>query len=232
MSAVRAPRASILLVPVLVIVLSGCSVGGTVFHPGIAAVVGDRTVTTEHADQTTSGYCTAISEELERQGQRIPQRYVSAEVVAKLAIRLAVEQLAEEYDVEPTDQYRSEHSTLRTQVTGVSEEATEAFVEVASAVPYYRDILITVGGIELEEQGVTDASTEERFAAGQEPLTRWITRNEIEFNPRYGLEIQDGLPVQADTDTSYAFGDDAKAGLGARPDPEYAAGLPDRLVCG
>ena len=48
--------------PVLasVVLLAGCGVAGTQFHPGIAAEVGDQTITTRHVDQVTDDYCKAV----------------------------------------------------------------------------------------------------------------------------------------------------------------------------
>ncbi len=232
MSAVRARVSLLASLAVLVSVLSGCGLAGTSFRPGIAAAVGDRTLTVRDADETTKHYCEAIEEDLSQQGQRIPMRFLASEVVAKLAVVLAVDQLAEEYGVEPSAQYRSELSTLRAQASSAEEEAADAFVEVGSAVPYYRDILTSVGRIVLERQGNEDASSEEQFDAGRTELTRWMDEHDIEFNPLYGLAIEDGLPVQQITDTSYAFSEQAKAGQATVPAPEYAADLPDRLVCG
>ena len=47
--------------PVLpVVLLVGCGVAGTQFNPGVAAQVGDQTITTRHVDEVTANYCTAL----------------------------------------------------------------------------------------------------------------------------------------------------------------------------
>ena len=40
-----------------VVLLAGCGVAGTQFHPGLAAEVGDQSITSRHLDQLTSDYC-------------------------------------------------------------------------------------------------------------------------------------------------------------------------------
>jgi peptidyl-prolyl cis-trans isomerase SurA len=47
--------------PVLsVVLLSGCGIAGTQFHPGVAAEVGDQTITSRHVDKVTDDYCTGF----------------------------------------------------------------------------------------------------------------------------------------------------------------------------
>src|SRR4051794_26213723 len=102
MTAVRAVRASILLL--LVLALSGCGLTGNGFSPGLAVVVNDETITVDHIAQLTSDYCRGVGDVLEKQDQQVSLRYLSSQVVVpQLSIRLLVEQLADDLGVEPTD---------------------------------------------------------------------------------------------------------------------------------
>jgi hypothetical protein len=253
MTAVRAARASILLL--LVLVLSGCGLRGTGFQPGVAVVVGDQTITQSHIAELTGPYCRGVGDVLEQQGQKVSLRYLSSQVVVpQLTIRLLVEQLAEELDVEPTDQYRTELSALRTRVADLDKEAADAVVEVESARSYYIDVLTTIGEMESGDGGSTEAA-DAALTGGREALSRWMVRgvegiaNEdggdapvLALNPRYGLRFaetedegnKDGPVVRADTDVSYAYSDLAKGGLAPETveDPSYLSALPARMVCG
>ena len=49
--------------------LSGCGVAGTDFHPGVAAQVGDETITVSEVDSVASNYCSAITSQLQSNNQ-------------------------------------------------------------------------------------------------------------------------------------------------------------------
>ena len=65
-------------------------------------------------------------------------------------------------------------------------------------------MLTTIGGIELAKEGNSSATDEDKYAAGQDVLTKWIADHDVEVNPKYGLEV--GTATQVDTDLSYALG--------------------------
>jgi len=250
MTAVRAARASILLA--LVLVLSGCGLTGQGFQPGVAVVVGDQTITQKHIGELTGDYCRGVSDALKQQGQKVSVRYLSSQVVVpQLAIKLLVEQLAEELDVEPSDQYRTQVSTLRTRVADLDEAAADAVVEVESARTYYIDVLTTIG--EMEGAGSGDAgdttddgtAAEQNLTRGREALTRWMLQDDpphLAINPRYGLRFaesedeadKEGPLLRTGTDTSFAVSDVAKGGLAPETveDPAYLSSLPARMICG
>lgn len=255
MTAVRAARASILLV--LVSVLSGCGLAGKGFQPGVAVLVEDRTVTQRHVSDLTSDYCRGIGDVLESQGQKLSLRYLSSQVVVpQLTIRLLVEELAEELGVEPTEQYRTELSALRARVEKLDDEAAEAVIEVESARSYYLDVLTTIGEMQPVDEGgeSTEDPAGDSLTAGRLALSAWMVEGPegigqeggeapvMSINPRYGLRFaetedegnEEGPIVRTDTDVSFASSDLAKGGLApeAAEDPAYLADLPERMVCG
>ena len=258
MTAVRAARASILLV--LVSVLSGCGLAGNGFQPGVAVLVEDRTVTQRHVSELTSNYCRGIGDVLESQGQKLSLRYLSSQVVVpQLTIRLLVEELAEDLGVEPTEQYRTELSALRARVEELDDEAAEAVIEVESARSYYLDVLTTIGEMQSGNEGGeggegTEDPAGDSLTAGRQALSAWMVQGPegidqeggeaplMSINPRYGLRFaetedegnEEGPIVRTDTDVSFASSELAKGGLapGAAEDPAYLADLPERMVCG
>ena len=217
-----------------VLLLSGCGVAGTDFNPGVAAQVGDDTITTKHVDQVTTEYCAAL--EVVTKGQpnaggtpAQPLRYFTHEFASQLITRSAAEQLADDLGVEPTGTYKSDLAQLMPQLEDLSDAQRDAVVEIIGAQAYAQDVLTVIGGDELAKDGTTDATDEDKYAAGQDALAKWVADNDVEVNPKYGIEL--GTQTQVDTDLSYALGTTAKDGLKPEADPDYAAALPAHLVC-
>jgi peptidyl-prolyl cis-trans isomerase SurA len=167
--------------------------------------------------------------------QATPIRYFSHEFASALVDKAAAEQLAEDYGVEPSAQYKSGLARLEPQLVDLDEDQKEAVLEAVSATgaqgfqSYTDDILTQVGEIELQDQGQDDATSADHLEAGRELLQDWIDDHDVEVNPKYGVEI--GTEGQVDTDLSYAVGDTAKGGLQPQADPGYTEGLSPHLVC-
>ena len=233
--------------PVLpVVLLAGCGVAGTQFHPGVAAEVGDQTITTRHVEQVSDDYCKAVEKVSKGQEQagdaETPMRYLTHEFATDLIVKAAAEQLADDYDVQPTSTYKGGLAQLETQLTDLSEDQKEAVREVIGARSYAQDVLTQIGEISLKKQGTTDASTDAQYAEGQKVLAAWVADHDVEVNPKYSIDLD--ASGQVDTNLSYALGTTAKAGLlgpadaDAPADPaetqlraDYLASLPDQLVC-
>ncbi len=223
-------RALPVVVPVAL--LAGCGVAGTQFHPGVAAQVGDETITTRHVDQVTDNYCTAIEKVSEGQdtgGQQTPLRYLTHEFATSLIVKAAAEQLADEYDVEPTSSYKSALAQLEPQLAELDEDEKDAVREVIAAQSYTDDVLTQIGQLDLEDKGTDDATADDQLAAGQDLLRTWVADHDVEINPRYAIDF--GTAEQVDTDLSYPVGSTAKNGLLPQADPDYTSALPDHLVC-
>ena len=217
-----------------VVLLTGCGVAGTQFHPGVAAQVGDDTITTKHVDQVTTDFCSAAEADAKAQpdaGALEPQplRPLVARFTLDLINQAAVEQLADDYDVEPTSAYKSRLAQLEPQLTKLNDAQHDAVVEILGARYYLPDVLTTIGGIELDEQGTSDASDEDKLAAGQDVLKKWIADHDVEVNPKYGIDVENSQ--QVDTDLSYAAGQTAQDGIATEAKPGYAGALPDSQVC-
>lgn len=210
--------------------LTGCGVAGTGFSPGVAAEVGDTSISTERVDEVASSYCDAITPQLE--GQVLPKRYLTSGVAGQLALAAAARQLAEEHGVEPGTAYTDQVSRLRKAVAALPEDQQEAVVEVESAGSLVSDLVVGVGRALAAEQGLADADEDQVAQLGNDALTAWIEDNDVDLNPRYGVELRDGQPVDADTATSVAVGDVATAATAESPDQSYAATLPESQRCG
>jgi hypothetical protein len=227
-------RVAVAAVPCL-LVLSGCGVAGTEFNPGVAAYVGDETVSTGEVDELTTSYCGAVETQVREGGQRFPLAVFKSGIAAQLALRSAAEQIADEFGVTPSSEYRTQLAQIDQQAedSGYTGEERDAYVQVQATQPLAFDLLTQVGRIQLEAEGQADPTVDFQQARGLDELAAWSEREGIEFNPRYGLEIVDGAPQPADTDVSLAVSELAKGGQSQdEPPAEYVASLPAAAVCG
>ena len=219
--------------PVLsVVLLAGCGVAATQFHPGIAAEVGDQTITSRHLDKVTHDYCTGfeqINKDDPQPGDPIPLRYVTNQFATFLVTRAAAEQLAEQYDVQPSSTYKGALAQIEPELEDLSEDQRDAFREILGARAYNEDVLTQIGEISLQDQGTTDATPEDQYAEGQKVLAAWYDDHDVEVNPKYAVDLD--ATGQVDTDLSYPVGATAKDGLKPEPDPGYTSSLPSHLVC-
>jgi len=219
--------------PVLsVVFLAGCGVAGTEFHPGVAAEVGDQTITTRHVDQVTADACKGLEKLNEGAAEAnvaTPMGALNHQVTYALVERMAAGQVAAEYDVTPTRAYKDNLTQSEQQLSSLSGGQQDAILEVVEAQAYTQDVLIQIGEIELTEQGQDDTAEQEQYDEGQKVLDAWVDDHDVDINPKYGLELGSGEPV--DTALSFAVGEHAKAGLSAEPSTDYTDSLPGNLVC-
>jgi hypothetical protein len=216
------------------VLLAGCGVAGTEFHPGIAADVGDQTITTRHVDQVTADYCKAVEVVSKGQeqaaGSERPMRYLSNIFATTLVQQAATEQLADEYGVQPTATYQSSLNQLEPELAKLNDDEKAAVREIVGAQAYNQDVLTQIGEISLKKQGTTNASSDDQYAEGQKVLDKWMTDHDVTVNPKYSLDVESSANP-ADTDVSYALGATAKGGLEATPSPDYTDALPGNQVC-
>ena len=206
------------------LLLAGCGSA----TPGVAVTVGDEQISNRHVDDVTANYCTAVGK-LE---SAVPMSFVRQYVVQLLTLRSQTSQIADDYGVEPGTTYYNDVAQRQDTASTKPEEVQDDFVELASTSAYAQDILDQVGAIVLEDQGVTDPTSEQTTQAGIDVFNQWPNTHELEVDPRYGLRSVDGVLSPVDTSTSVAVGDTAKAGAATEPDPAFAATLPVNHRCG
>ena len=206
------------------LLLAGCGSA----TPGVAVTVGDEQISNRQVNDVTANYCTAVGE-LE---SAVPMSFVRQYVVQLLTLRSQASQIADDYGVEPGATYYNDVAQRQETASTKPEEVQDDFVELASTSAYAQDILDQVGAIVLEDQGVTDPTSEQTTQAGIDVFNQWPDANGIEIDPRYGLEVVDGVLTPVDTNTSVAVGEVAKKGLATEPDTAFARTLPLTQRCG
>lgn len=214
-----------LTVGVAGLLLAGC--GGAA--PGVAVKVGDEVLTVRDVDTTTSHYCTSVGDQFE---STVPMSFVRQYVVQLLTLRSQAEQLADDYGVTAGSTYQNDVAQRQGTARTLPEEVRADYVRLTSAPAYAQDVVDQVGGIVLDEQGVSDPTTEQVTQAGIDVFNQWPDANGIDVDPRYGLSLVDGVLKPVDTNTSVAVGETARLGLAEQPDPAFAETLPATHRCG
>jgi hypothetical protein len=205
------------------LLLTGC---GAVpdLNPGVAARVGDDTVSMTRVDDVATSYCGAAEAQLQA-GQVLPQHYLRGQVAGALALRAAVDQFAAEQGVTATDDYDQAVSRAKESLVDLPDDQVQALVDVQGAPIYVQAVERAVG----EEQGETGGAA---VKAGEKEFLAWLDDQDISLDPRFGISIDEGTTATADTSLSYPLGDTAQQADADEPDTTYAAGLPDNQRCG
>lgn len=232
MSRPLAGVAAPLLAGMAALLLSGCGVAGTSFHPGVAAQVGDETISVSTVDSVASDYCSAIEPQLSSQKQVVPRHYLRDGIAGRLTLLAAAHQLAADYGVDAGPQYDQKVAELQGAVDALPEGQQQAVIEIEASTAYIGGVQQAVGEKVLAAQGTTGASSQDAAKAGQAAFAKWFDQNDVTIDPQFGIGIKDGQTVKTDTSISFPVGDAAKQGEAATPDQSYAASLPDAHRCG
>jgi peptidyl-prolyl cis-trans isomerase SurA len=207
-------------------------VAGTDFHPGVAAQVGDDTISVSHIDDVASGYCGAIEGQLQGQQQVLPMHYLRGGIVGELTLVEAARQFAAEKGVEAGSTYDQKVSQLQSAVSALPQDQQDAVIEVESSSAYIAGVEAAVGKQLLKAKGATGIQVSDATSAGQQAFSTWLDGQDIVIDPEFGVEIKNAEAVPVDTSLSYALGDTAKQASADSPDQTYAASLPSSHRCG
>ncbi|GAB3200530.1 hypothetical protein GCM10027062_20410 [Nocardioides hungaricus] len=214
------------------VLLTGCSAtgGASGWNLGVAARVGDQTISLAEVQDTASTYCSAIETQLQ-EGQVVANSVVASQVAGSLALRAAAEQYAALEGAEPDAAYDDQASSLEQAIAGLSDDQQEAVRAVNLAQPYAAAIQLAVGR-QLVGGGDGKAAQKAAQAAGQKAFADWLAGQEVRIDPRYSAGIGDGSLARVDTQVSYPVSATAKAAAPGGSGQSDAAGLPPSQRCG
>ncbi|MGZ4447475.1 MAG: hypothetical protein ACXVWZ_10500 [Nocardioides sp.] len=211
--------------------LSGCGVAGTDFHPGVAAHVGDDTISVDRVDSLVGLFCSAI-ESQQPVGTKYRGTDVRGGLVGLLTMKSAAEQIAADHGVGPGPEYSQTVAQLRDSVASLPKDEQAAVVEIQSASTYVRGVEQAVGTEALAASGNAKPTQDQALKAGNQVFATWFDQHQVQIDPQFGVTIKDGAPAADDTSLSLAVGADARAGAAPSADPSYVAGLPASHTCG
>jgi hypothetical protein len=212
------------------VLLTGC---GSVpdLNPGVAARVGDDTVSMSRVDDVTTSYCAAAEKQLQS-GQVLPQHYLRGQVAGGLALRAAAEQFAAEHGVTAAPEYDQAVAQAEDSLKTLPADQRQALIDVQGAPIFVQAVERSVGEAILEGAGTSSPKPAAAQAAGQKAFTTWLADHDVRIDPRLGVTIDEGSTAPADTSLSFPVGDTAKTADATSPDSEYAGTLPDSQRCG
>lgn len=221
-----------LLVAAAALTAAGLLTGCAGAQPGVAARVGEETISVSHVNQIADGYCRAYERQLLGDGSVVPMQVLTSSVVQTLAMTSAAGQLADDYDVTPSAAYTETLANLEQSGEVLPAAAGKAKVELESSEAYVTDLLGGIGRKTLAEDGVEEPSSDDALARGRDLLSVWLASHETEFDPQYGVALGEQQPEFADTSVSFAVSDLAVQGSAAEADPAYVRSLPESQRCG
>jgi hypothetical protein len=211
------------------VLLSSCAGSAS---PGVAAKVGDETISASRVNEATGHMCTALSDQFEGAGQVVPLGLIRQGVVQLLALGSEAEQIAEDYGVTPSANYERDVAERIRAASVMPDEVRADYIEVMSTQALANDVLEQVGRAKLEAEGFDEPTIDQITQAGADVFKVWPDANGIEVDPKYGIRLTDGQLVPTDTNLSFAVSDEAEAGLAAEPDAAYVNSLPSSQRCG
>lgn len=214
------------------LLLSGCGSASLGVSPGVAAQVGDETLSARDVDGAAARMCTALGEQFKAESTTLPMSFVRQGTIQLLTLRAQAGQIADQYGIEPGTSYLDAVAQQQRTAATLPEEVQDTYVELTSANALVNDIVEQVGAIVLADAGVTDPPVEAVSQAGADVFNQWPDANGIDIDPRYGLKSIDGVLTPIDTNTSFAVSERATAGLSGDPDAAYARTLPLTHRCG
>ena len=135
------------------LVLSGCGARPASI-PARPLVVGDESLSMSKIDTTTPALLPRpTTPQITQPSQRVPMRFLRQFVAASLSQRLLGEQLAEEYDVQPTSQYAQQVTKVSQPFASAAPELRDAVVDVEAGGPYLQTVQVAIGEKLLAEAG-------------------------------------------------------------------------------
>ncbi len=209
--------------------LAGCGLAEEGARPGVAAEVGDTTISLEDVDEAAQELCELRSEDPLTMGTPVSGAEVRTRALQNLVLRTIADGLAEDYDITPSPTFER----IQTQ----AEEAETVQAAEVVGLNYFVNVMQAVGA---EEAG-SSASEEERLNAGIKAAQEWTAREGIRTNPVFPEIAIGDLAVELDRDDDLAvavsdFAEQALADVDRLEeqagDSTYAETLPESQRCG
>ncbi len=211
------------------VLLSSC--GGSA-SPGVAADVDGDSITVADVDRATSAICTSVESDLRGAGTLVALGQVRQFVVSLKIASVQARQLADEYGVEPGDEYSRQVAQSTELAKAFPEKIRDDYVDVMTSEALVNSVVDAIGRESLTQDGIAEPTVEQIAQRGQDLFESWPDQHPVDIDPRYGLGVVDGQVVPTDTNLSVAVGETAKSGQATEPDPVYARSLPIGHRCG
>jgi hypothetical protein len=211
---------------VALVLLSGCA-GAT---PGVAAEVGDDTITVDQVDALAADVCAlekAVPEGTANKQPPTSGLRARDGALQSMVLRSIADQMADDHGVTLNQQdYQQQVDQVRLQYDVVDDDdLIDAALPAYTAIPYFINIVSQIG----EQAG--DVTGDQALAAGIKQAQEWQADNGIETNPMFGsFNIGDQEIESERDDLAFPVSKTAKDSDEASAD--YIASLPESQRCG
>lgn len=231
------------------LLLTGCGTSAGTTGPGVAATVGDESISLARVDDLTEGYCEARRDNYEADAVAVPMGLLRAQVVQNLVAHEMATQVAEAYDVSSGTAYERQVNALRKETATFDDDVAQARIEVESVNGYVQDILYAAAEQDLASRGRDNPSSQAVQQRAVKIFSGWGAEHPVTIDPRFGITFEKGtfMPTEGDG-VSHAVGEAATRAqvldeFAAAQDPaqqqalqqqvvEYARSLPSSQRCG
>jgi hypothetical protein len=219
-----------LLAAVALLTLGGCAG----LHPGVAAVVGNDTISQHQVDDVARALCSADITGAKAQGQPAPELASRGAAQGALSILLQSElsrQLGEKHGVVPSQAKVSQALAQSEQGIAMLPQSQRAqFTETLKEYAEGQLMLIALGRKTLEAKGKTNVTDQQALAEGRRLRDQYAKSVDVEVNPRYGT-FSKGSFHPGGSSLSVAASQRARAGTRTSPGASWVAGLPASQKC-
>jgi len=218
------------------VALSGCGVTGTDIRPGVAAKVGDDSITVQEVDETASGVCAYFKDD----ETDIPLAFYRSQILQVLVREAATRQVVSDVGAKLAAGYDDAAKQVVENYADLPAAQREAFVKIDTAAAYIHYGELAAALAVGESTGETAVSPQEASEQGATLIQEWLLGEDVELNPMFGVVLgEDGALNGGDTSLSVAVSDEAvQAILPDDEDTEYVSKvapltetLTDQQVC-
>jgi len=205
-------------------VLSSCGSAS----PGVAAQVGDDTITTSQVDELAADVCT-LQKALPKGGPN--EQQPTSGLVARdgalqsLILRSIGEQMAADHGVSADSDYEAQVHQTRLQFGTVDDETVEAALPAYTSVAYFVNIMRQIG------KSTGASNDDEALTAGIKQAQSWQSDHPIETNPMFGSFSIGDQEIESERD-DLAFPVSKTAKDAESGSADYYASLPASQRCG
>jgi hypothetical protein len=212
-----------------VVLLAGCGDA----RPGVAAEVGDQTISISDVDSASVAFCAAYGDV--NPGSIVPMRVARSFLLANMMNRSMGEQIATEYDVQPGADFEKSVADARASISQLPADQQEAILEQQTATPYQQAVLHAAARRLLAREGVVNPTTDQLTTRVTLLQTQWIDSHALDVDPRFSLTVDNGAVTSSNAEAlGFPLSETAKDG--EQDDPQalgtIAESLPVSQQCG
>lgn len=208
------------------LVLSACEL-----RPGVAAEVGDRTISKEQVEDVAAALCAANL--TPGPGGQTPQLPSAGARAGALQVLLDAELARQFGEAEGVSADPRQVSAALAQnepgIAALPEDRQDAFRDTLRVFTEGQLMLIEVGQRSLLADGTTEFTEDDAFAEGRRLQLEYVEGLDVTVDPRFGA-FTEGQLVPGTPSLSVAQSEFAVA-AGAGNDPSFAAQLPASQLC-